>query len=200
MIRAVVFDLGQVLASGEGVYSEPARLLGVDAARFEQLYWTGRRAYDSGGEDAAYWGPILTALGRPAAPETIRQLARLDADLWLRLRPEARRLLLDVRAAGRLTAVLSNAPFPLDQGLVDADFADDVDYWFVSSSMGVTKPDPAAYERVTEVLELPEADIAFVDDRPANVAGAEAAGWWAHLWRSDADTRAWLVELGVLEA
>ena len=74
--------------------------------------------------------------------------------------------------------MLSNAPFPLDQGLVDADFADDVDYWFVSSSMGVTKPDPAAYERVTEVLELPEADIAFVDDRPANVAGAEAAGWY----------------------
>ena len=123
MIRAVVFDLGQVLASGEGVITEPARLLGVDPADFEELYWARRRAHDEGGPDAAYWGPILESLGRPAAVETIQQLAKLDADLWLRIRPQARQLLRDTRASGRTVAVLSNAPFALDLGLLDADFA-----------------------------------------------------------------------------
>lgn len=93
---------------------------------------------------------------------------------------------------------MSNAPFALDLGLLDADFAHEADHWFVSASMGVSKPSRAAYARVTEVLELEPYEIAFVDDRPANVAGAERMGWIAHLWASDADTRAWLESLGVL--
>ena len=64
--------------------------------------------------------------------------------------------------------------------------------------MGVTKPDPAVYFRVQEVVDLEPAELAFIDDRPANVYGARQAGWEAHLFVDDADTRAWLVGLGVL--
>lgn len=198
MIRAVVFDLGQVLASGEGVISEPARLLRCDPAQLEELYWAGRRAYDEGGTDLAYWGPILEAAGMPHAVDLIPGLAKLDATLWLILRAEARQLLADVRAAGKLVAVLSNAPAALDQALLDVDFADEADYWFVSAAMGAAKPKPEVYYRVQEVLEVRPEEIAFIDDRPANVAGAQAVGWNAHLWSSDADTRAWLEELNVL--
>lgn len=198
MIRAVVFDFGQVLASGDGVTREPARLLGVDPDAFAAEYWKGRLDYDRGGTETAYWTPILTALGVPAAPETIQHLAALDAQLWLDVRPDALQLLRDTRASGRLVAILSNAPFPFDLAVFGSEVAEEADYWFVSASMGVCKPDPAAYHRVTEVLELPPAEIAFVDDRSENVAGAQAVGWQAHLWASDADTRAWLVGLGVL--
>lgn len=199
MIRAVVFDFGKVLAEGEGVYREPARLLGVDPAAFEAAYWQGRDAYDGGGTDADYWRPILESLGVPAAHETVQQLAALDAQLWLDVRDAALDIVREVRAAGRLVAVLTNAPFALDMAVFASPIAEEADYWFVSASMGVCKPDPAAYHRVTEVLELPPAEIAFVDDRPANVEGAAAFGWASHLWRSDADTRAWLVGLGVLK-
>ncbi len=54
------------------------------------------------------------------------------------------------------------------------------------------------YARLAADLGVPPAAIAFVDDRPENVEGALAAGWTAHLWQDDADTRAWLTELGVL--
>lgn len=57
MIRCVVFDLGQVLSSPPTLYTEAAALLGVDAAAYEDRYWTGRRAYDVGGSDASYWAP-----------------------------------------------------------------------------------------------------------------------------------------------
>ncbi|MFV0408045.1 MAG: HAD-IA family hydrolase [Propioniciclava sp.] len=199
MVRAVVFDLGQVLASGEGIISEPAAFLDVAPDRFEELYWADRAAYDAGATDAEYWGPILSALDKPATPETIAHLAALDADLWLRMRPTAHQLLVDVRAAGRTVAILSNAPFTIDIGLLGADFADDADFWFISASMGVTKPNSAAYWRVTEVLDLHPSTIAFIDDRPENVAGAERIGWKAHLWQSDADSRVWLSSQGVLE-
>lgn len=198
MIRAVVFDLGKTLASGEGVITEPAAFLGVEPERFEELYYADRLPYDSGCSDADYWGPVLTALGKPATPETIQHLADLDADLWLRLRPEAHRLLADVRASGRLVAILSNAPFSIDRALLSFPDADLADYWFVSASMGVLKPSGAAYYRVTEVLDLDPSEIAFVDDVQANLDGAERAGWHTHLWQSDADTRAWLEALGVL--
>lgn len=200
MIRAVVFDFGKVLASGAAVYDAPAKLLGVTPQAVEALYWEGRRAYDEGGSDGDYWTPILTGLGKPAALETIQQLAALDAECWLDVRPGALQLVRDTRAAGRLAAVLSNAPFALDLAIANSALADEADYWFVSASMGVTKPDPAAYHRVTEVLELQPDEIAFVDDKQPNIDGATAFGWVAHLWQSDADTRAWLGSLGVLEA
>ena len=198
MIRAVAFDFGHVLASGETIFTDPARLLGVDPAAIEALYWQGRVAYDEGASEGAYWGPILAALGKPTTPELVQTLARLDAAAWTPMRPAARRLLAEVRAAGRLVAIVSNAPFAMDTAFFEADYADEADYWFVSASMGVAKPQRAVYDRVTEVLELEPAEIAFIDDRPANIAGADAFGWTTHLWLSDADTRAWLVEVGVL--
>lgn len=198
MIRAVVFDFGKVLASGERIHSEPAALLGVSEEAVAALYWKDRVAYDEGGSDAAYWGPILTGLGKPAAVETIQQLAALDAAMWLDVRPEALAIMRECRDAGRLVAVVSNAPAALDVALYSSDYAEEADYWFVSASMGVCKPNPAVYFRVTEVLELEPNEIAFIDDRQPNVDGAADFGWVAHLWQSDADTRGWLGGLGVL--
>ncbi len=199
VIRCVVFDFGQVLSSPAALYTAPAARLGVDPAAFEAAYWTGRVAYDRGGTDAAYWTPLLESLGRRPSPELVRELAHLDAQLWVEgVRPEALRIVADVRAAGRLVAILSNAPFSLDLAFVDAPYADAADYWFVSASMGVTKPDAPVFVRVEEVLELPPDEIAFVDDRPANVHAAREAGWQAHLFVDDADMRAWLRGLGVL--
>ena len=198
MIQAVVFDLGEVLSSPATLFSEPASRLGVPADAYERLYWEGRLAYDLGGSDRDYWGPILRGLDKPDALETIQQLARLDADLWLGIRPAAWQLLRDVRSSGRASAVLTNAPSALDRALVDAPFVDDADYWFVSASMGVGKPDPEAFSRVTEVLEVHPSEIAFIDDKQHNVAAAAEFGWASHLFSDDADTRAWLESIGVL--
>ncbi len=69
---------------------------------------------------------------------------------------------------------------------------------YVSALIGSAKPKRAIYDHAAADLGVPPAAIAFVDDRPENVEGALAAGWTAHLWQDDADTRAWLTELGVL--
>lgn len=199
MIRCVAFDFGQVLSSPSDLFTGAATLLGVSPSDYEALYWKDRVAYDCGGTDSAYWTPILTALGKPATPEMVRRLAAFDAQTWVDgVRDEALDLMRDVREAGRLVAVVSNAPFALDMAFAQAPYADLADYWFVSASMNVVKPNPATYFRVEEVTELAADEIAFIDDRPRNVDGARAQGWQAHLWVDDADTRAWLTSLGVL--
>ena len=47
MIRCVAFDYGQVLASPETIFTEPAARLRVRPEAYEAAYWTGRRAYDA---------------------------------------------------------------------------------------------------------------------------------------------------------
>lgn len=48
---------------------------------------------------------------------------------------------------------------------------------FLSSCyLGIAKPDPLIYERVLEILHAPAGCCAFVDDRPVNVAPANALG------------------------
>lgn len=198
MIRAVVFDFGIVLSPGEGVLEDAAAMLGVPLADYEAAYWIDRQTYDAGCSDAEYWTPLLERLGKPVTPEVIQGLAALDGAAWAQLPEESRALLRDVRATGREVAVLSNAPFNVDLAIADSDFAHEADYWFISASMGMTKPNAGVYARVTEVLEVEPADIAFLDDRTPNVEGAERAGWTAHLWTAPADARAWLTEVGAL--
>lgn len=198
MIRAVVFDLGQVLASPPDIHSHPAGLLGVAIDDFAAGYWHGRRAYDEGGADEDYWGPLLTGLGLPASPEHVDLLARTDSTIWTRIRPAAEQLVAATKASGRLTALLSNAHRPLGDAIEAAPWRRHFDRVYVSALIGATKPKRHIYDHTAADLGVAPSEIAFVDDRPENVDGALAAGWQAHLWVDDADTRAWLESLGVL--
>jgi putative hydrolase of the HAD superfamily len=47
---------------------------------------------------------------------------------------------------------------------------------FVSSSIGMRKPDREAYEWVADAMELAPSEILFLDDNAENVEGARAAG------------------------
>ncbi|MFX0537688.1 HAD-IA family hydrolase [Ornithinimicrobium sp. Y1847] len=199
MIRAVVFDLGQVLASPPNLYVDAADRLGVSAADYEANYWADRPAYDDGASDAEYWGPLLRTLGLTPTDDDIAEMARLDSELWIQVRPEAHALLRDTRAAGRTVAVLSNAPHAIAAAAEHSAWRADIDRLFISAPMGVSKPEPACFRQVQHELGLDADQIAFIDDRQPNVDGALAVGWHAHLWADDADTRTWLQELGVLQ-
>ncbi|MFT4215872.1 MAG: HAD family phosphatase [Micropruina sp.] len=200
MIRAVVFDLGQVLSSPPDIYSHPAGLLGVPTDDFIAAYWhgSGRREYDEGASDEAYWGPLLTRLGVPASAENVELLASTDATIWTRIRPSAEQLIVDAKASGRLIGLLSNAPRPLGEAINAAPWRRHIDRVYVSALIGAAKPKREIYDHAAADLGVAASEIAFIDDRPENVDGALAAGWQAHLWVDDDDTRAWLSSCGVL--
>lgn len=198
MIRAVVFDLGEVLASPPSLLETIAERIGVTPEAAGARYWVGRAEYDAGASDEDYWGAFLDGVGVAAAPGLIEAVAALDAGLWAELRPAAAQLLRDCRAAGVSVAVLSNAPHSMEVAAQAAPWRADIDHLFVSATLGVVKPDPRIYRHAAAELGLDGPEIAFVDDRQENVDGALEAGWRAHLWTGDDDTRAWLEALGVL--
>ncbi|RRD06351.1 hypothetical protein EII34_04365 [Arachnia propionica] len=104
--------------------------------------------------------------------------------------------LLGARVIERVrVVVLSNAPVEMAAAMEGADWRADVDDLFVPGPLRLMRPDPEFCRLVAErVGPRP----AFIDDREPNVVAARELGWQAHLWVDDADTRAWLTELGVL--
>ncbi|MFC5995043.1 HAD-IA family hydrolase [Pseudonocardia hispaniensis] len=74
------------------------------------------------------------------------------------------------RAAGVRTALLSEATG------VPADCAALFDVVVLGPTGGARKPDPAAFRATADLLGLPVPDCVVVDDLPANLAGARAAG------------------------
>lgn len=68
----------------------------------------------------------------------------------------------------------------------------------VSGDEKLVKPDPAIYALALERFGLEGPDAVFVDDSPANVAGARDAGIHAVLFTGAEDFRAELVRFGLL--
>lgn len=61
---------------------------------------------------------------------------------------------------------------------------------FFSAELGVRKPDPESFRRVTLLLDAAPGDILFVDDGAANLEAARAAGWRTALFRDGDDLEA----------
>ena len=92
--------------------------------------------------------------------------------------PETERCLSALRRHGIRLAVLTNFELPsIDRPLTHAGIDPS---WFevlVNSSMvGVMKPDLQAYRLVLDALKLPPEVCLFIDDKPANVQGAQSVG------------------------
>jgi FMN phosphatase YigB (HAD superfamily) len=68
---------------------------------------------------------------------------------------------------------------------------------FLSSTIGLRKPDAAAYDHVVKAIGVPAPRIVFFDDLAANVEGARAAGLNAVHVTSPTDVADTLAALGI---
>ena len=120
---------------------------------------------------------ISALLGqRQSWPEVTR--AMFDTPAGLAVRPEAPALIADARAAGLRTGLLTSklVAFLSREVVARSELLSSFDVLLDESETGVAKPDPRAYEQAASAMGLDQAGIVFVDDDPANVAGADAAG------------------------
>jgi len=94
------------------------------------------------------------------------------------IRDQARALIADARAAGRLVAILTNdmRAFHSPEWIDEIEIVDDVDVVVDGSIEGVLKPDPRLYEVVAERLEMSLAQMVFLDDQMVNIHGAARLG------------------------
>jgi putative hydrolase of the HAD superfamily len=109
-------------------------------------------------------------------PEVTRAI--FETPDGLAVRPEGRALVADARAAGLRTGILTSKLVAfLSRAVVERSaFLSSFDVLLDESETGLAKPDPRAYADAATAMGLDPAGIVFVDDDPANVAGATAAG------------------------
>lgn len=94
-------------------------------------------------------------------------------------------------------AIISNAMDSLNQMLKEYGLLDEFDLVVGSAYEGVMKPDPAIYERTLDRLEVSPRESVFIDDSPVNIAGAQALGMNAILFRPSTDLPGELSRIGV---
>ncbi|HEY6748482.1 MAG TPA: HAD family phosphatase [Mycobacteriales bacterium] len=193
----VVFDYGGVLCrdQSEEDRRELVALAGVaDAGRFWAAYWELRGPYDQGVLTAPdYWTQVV---GRELTVGEVATIEAADVAGWSH--PDERTLRIAARLAERGTslALLSNCPPPMADAIDTMSWTDLIPRRFYSCRLGTLKPDPASYEAVLTAIDAAPADVTFVDDRPANVAGAEAVGMRALLFTDPATLAADLTAQG----
>lgn len=205
-LRAVIFDYGMVLTGppDPAARAELERISGLPAARFDELYWADRLAFDSGElTGQAFWRRIAKQAGiEPAGTETndklIDELVHWDVRMWM---TENRAMLawqLELKHRGLLTAIVSNMGDTVHKAMV-SEFAwlsrFDVLVW--SYQRRITKPDAAIYRYALEKLgTLPEETL-FIDDREENVNAAIAMGMKGIVFTNVDQLRRELVALGL---
>lgn len=197
IIRAVIFDVGGVLVRTRdhaGRQAWEARL-GLGAGEAEAIVLNsemGRRAQRGEITTAALWAWVAERLGLGDDLDAFRRdFWRGDAvdealvGLIRRLRPRYQ------------LAIISNASDSLLPTLSEYGLAEKFDLIVGSAAEGVMKPHPEIYRRALARLGRAPQEAVFIDDAPANVAGARAVGMAAIHFTPGIDLEGELRRLGV---
>ena len=188
-----VFDFGRVLFDWQ-----PERLLqrllperASDAASAE--HWVAQVFQSYGGD----WGEFDRGTVTPdelvrriasrtgLAPDEVQRVVD-GAPPSLTPLPDSMALLQRLRQPGVPMFYLSNMPAPFADHLErEHAFVREFDDGVFSARVNLIKPDPAIFALAAKRFGLAPADLVFLDDHPANVAAARAAGWRSLLF-SDA--------------
>ena len=201
--RTVIFDFGEVisLTPSDADRAAIARLAGVDgdgvdAKKFWRAYFGHRDGLDEGTAGAiAYWRAIAEDLGATWDEARMHELWAADFRSWLAINPAVIEVLSDLRAGGTRLALLSNAGPDYGSyfrhGPLGVFFA----ACYVSGALDLLKPHPEIYRHVLDSLSVSPAEAIFIDNRAANVAGAEAIGITGHVFTTPAALRSFLTSL-----
>ncbi len=179
--EAFIFDYGGVLVQNQSETDQArmAELAGVPTDQFTELYWAERADYDKDLISyAEYWQTVAQHAGAAALTEqTIEQLVELDAVSWMQFDTVMWDWVDQLRAAGKRVALLSNMPRELGETLKSrTQKLSSFDQVTLSYEVKSVKPEPAIYEHCLERLGTPPEQSLFLDDRIANVQGAELLG------------------------
>jgi glucose-1-phosphatase len=200
-VKALLFDLGGVVIDldFQRVFIRWARAAGCSvgdlSGRFSQNEAFGQ--HERGELDAAgYFASLRMSLGIDLTDEEF--LAGWN-DLYLGAFDGIESLLRLAASAYPLFAFTNSNPS--HQSVWSSWFRRELVHFqavFVSSDLGLRKPDPKAFERVARDSGFEPRDFLFFDDSDENVVGAQRVGMQVVLVRSVDDIRGALRTLGLV--
>ena len=197
---AVVLDLGNVLIDWDPAAPIAAGVGAAEAVRFMAAVDFDFMAWNHGPDSGDSWADAEAAVRRSHphwAEHALAYRANFASSLVGEVAGTAD-IVRDLHAAGVPLFGLTNwsaelYPHAPERFEVLALFDDVV----VSGRVGAAKPDRRAYEIVAERAGVPLDRLLFVDDKPVNVAAAEALGMDAILFTDAVELREQLHERGL---
>ena len=200
-VRVIVFDFGNVIGFfNRRRASEQLAAFGPPGVSIDELtrfiFFTDLEpAFESGRLTGSH---VLAELRKEfGLVGTDEQLGRAHADMFT---PNEAVCDLIPRLAGRFTLALLSNTNELHYRQFREQFADVLDRFdrlFVSHEMGLRKPVPEIYHRVSEWANAAPPECLFIDDLPENVEAARVCGWQGIVYREGDDLAAALRAVGV---
>ena len=180
LIRAVLFDYGQVLSGPPDplAWGRMQTTLGAMDPDFHDAYWRHRQNYDLGVLDGrAYWRAIAADVRRPLTATQFNELLDADVDLWTQPNQPMINWAHSLQSAGTPTAILSNMPDAMEPGILRrfpwlAQFT----HHTFSHRLRIAKPDERIYRHAVSALAVRPEETLFIDDRAENVEAARRIG------------------------
>ena len=195
-VAAVIFDVGGTLVHpdwrrvGEFVHAETGRTF-TPVEMYEAFYAMLQAAHAESAsgiasklKPGAHWTFVNTLrnLGiRETACMKIREhlnRTHQERHLWCQPDPEASRVLLQLKSAGKRIAVISNTEDGrVNDSLTLAELASHFEFVIDSHVVGCSKPEPAIFQIALDRLRLEANQAAYVGDSYGfDVVGAQRAG------------------------
>jgi len=198
--RTVILDYGEVISLAPSAADREVitGLAGVsgDSGPFWRAYFAHRDGLDQGsGGVVAYWRAIADDLGVSWDDARVHELWAADFRSWLSINPGTIEVLADLKAGGTRLALLSNAGADFGSYLRHGPLGGFFAACYVSGELVLLKPHPEIYRHVLDDLGISAAQAVFIDNREANVRGAEAVGITGHLFTDETALRAFLASL-----
>lgn len=198
-VEAVVFDLGNVLVRWEAERAFDGVLTDAEVERF--LADVDFPALNLRQDAGRSWREARDEVARthPEHAATVDLYVERFAHALPGPVPGSAEVVDDLRAAGVRVLGLTNwSAETYHHGERVAPVIGRLEGVVVSGREGVVKPDPRIFAVLADRHGLDPARTVFVDDSPANVAGAAALGYQAVLFTGAAALRADLVARGAL--
>lgn len=194
MIRAVFFDVGEVLVNETREYGTWADWLGVPRQTFSAVFGAviaqGRDYRETFGE---FQPGFDLAAERERRAEAGQPEWFGEDDLYA----DVRSCLSELRSQGLVVGIAGNQTLRAEGILRELDLPCDV--LGTSDSWNAEKPDVAFFERLVVEADVPADEILYVGDRldndirPAQILGIETAvlrrGPWGHILRGETAAR-----------
>lgn len=188
---AVVFDLDQTLFDRRQAMIDWLASLSLSDQQQQQVLQIDQNGY---GNRASFFREFETISGRSLHQESLvqslLQFTQVDPELLQRLQRLKERFAI---------AVLTNGASTSQRAKINALGLDRIfpeHCIFVSSEMGVSKPNRRAFDWVADALGVASHEcVYFGDQLETDVMAARNAGWQAHLVQGPTEIVRWLGQL-----
>ncbi len=190
-LQAIAFDWGGIFTEGtfdSSAVKNLSALCRVSEKEIAATYFPVMEGFEAGAFDFDGFYERFTARSGLSPDAGVFRKTFLGS---VREREAMFEVLASIPQSYRVGMLSNNVPVLCDRVRDDARMSR-VEHFVFSNEIGVRKPDPEAFEKLTEALGVPAENTVFVDDNRANIEACERLGYKGILLETfDSFTEAW---------